>query len=408
MSSPGVSGAESVGIFWNGILAGTLRRTPKGSTFEYNRGFMGYPAKPPNGIAVHLPYADQPIRTSGVNLHPFFAGLLPEGLRLEAIVHRARTSRDDLLSLFIEAGSDCVGDVFPASTSQPDTKTQAYDLSALQKSSFTDAERQYLEGAREAAVPGVQPKLSGALLNLPVLTTRSAVPSILKISPSAYPWLVENERFFLSLAKACGIRVPKHRIVSDREGRTALVVERFDRVRDKELGGFKRVHQEDACQLLDVYPSEKYRVSLRDVASTVATVCLAPKVEMARLCELVAFSYLIGNADLHAKNISVVRSEATGGFELTPAYDLVCTAAYPGLETRMALMMDGKDDRFKRSDFATFFGRLGVPHGAVEAILDRLVKGIGPALAGLATIGYDEAITRRMRSLMEKRLGELG
>lgn len=408
MSSPGAHGSDFVRIFWNGILAGILRRTPRGSAFEYNREFMNYPARPPGGIAVHLPYTDQPIRTTGVNLHTFFAGLLPEGLRLEAIVRRARTSRDDLLSLFIEAGSDCVGDVFPDDSPSPDARTHAYDLSALQKASFSDAERAYIEGALEIAVPGVQPKLSGALLNLPVLTRRGETPSILKISPSAYPLLVENEHFFLSLAKSCGMRVPKHRIVSDREGRTALVVERFDRVRDKEIGGFRRVHQEDACQLLDVYPSEKYRVSLREVAAAIAKVSLAPKVEMARLCELVAYCYLIGNADLHAKNVSVVWNPATRGFELTPAYDLVCTAAFPGLATRTALLMDGKDDRFKRADFVTFFGRAGVPQGAVESILDRLVKGVAPALDGLHTIGYDEPTTQRMRSLMERRLEELG
>lgn len=408
MSSLAPGSEESVGIFWNGVLAGVLRRTPRGSAFEYDRGFLNYPAKPPNGIAVHLAYTDQPIRTTGVNLHPFFAGLLPEGLRLEAIVHRARTSRDDLLSLFIEAGSDCVGDVFPASTQTPDTKTQAYDLSALQRASFTEAERQYLEGAREAAVPGVQPKLSGALLNLPVLTTRGAVPSILKVSPTAYPRLVENEHFFLSLAKNCGLRVPRHRLVSDRDGRTALVVERFDRVRDKELGGFRRIHQEDACQLLNLYPSEKYRVSLREVAAAIAKVSLAPKVEMARLCELVAYCYLIGNADLHAKNVSVVWNPATRGFELTPAYDLVCTAAFPRLVTRMALLMDGKDDNFKRADFATFFGRHGLSAGVVETILDRLAKGIAPALEKVGEIGYDAATTKRMLTLIEKRLGELG
>lgn len=406
MSSAPANTADSVDIFSNGIFAGTLRRTPRGSAFEYDRGFLGYPGKPPNGIAINLEYTDQPIRTTGVNLHPFFAGLLPEGLRLEAIVNRARTSRDDLLSLFIEAGSDCVGDVYPGGA-EANAKSPAYDIAALQKASFSEAERAYLEGAREAAVPGVQPKLSGALLNLPVLTTRGAKPCILKISPEAYPLLVENEGFFLSLAKMCGLRVPKHRIVADREGRTALVVERFDRVLNKVVGGFTRVHQEDACQLLNVYPSEKYRLQMREIATMIANVCLAPKVEIARLCELVAFSYLIGNADLHGKNISVLRNEDTRGFELSPAYDLVCTAAFKRLDTRMALTMDGKDDRFRRADFIRFFGRFDLPEIVIASILDRLILGIDQGVGRIDSIGYDEVTTRRMRELMESRLMDL-
>jgi serine/threonine-protein kinase HipA len=51
------------------------------------------------------------LETEGVNLHTFFAGLLPEGLRFEALVRAAKTSRDDLFSLLLLAGSEAIGDV---------------------------------------------------------------------------------------------------------------------------------------------------------------------------------------------------------------------------------------------------------------------------------------------------------
>jgi serine/threonine-protein kinase HipA len=47
------------------------------------------------------------------------------------------------------------------------------------------------------------------------------------------------------------------------------------------------------------------------------------------------FHYLVGNADAHAKNISLVHTRE--GVRLAPLYDVVSTAAYPDLSTELAL-----------------------------------------------------------------------
>jgi serine/threonine-protein kinase HipA len=47
------------------------------------------------------------------------------------------------------------------------------------------------------------------------------------------------------------------------------------------------------------------------------------------------FHYLVGNADAHAKNVSLLH--VAGGVRLAPLYDVVCTAAYPELSTELAL-----------------------------------------------------------------------
>lgn len=74
-------------------------------------------------------------------------------------------------------------------------------------------------------------------------------------------------------------------------------------------------------------------MSTADVYRGALDVCTAPIVARARLLRLVAFSYAIGNGDLHGKNVSVYGSD--GQVELTPAYDALSTLPYG--DTHMAL-----------------------------------------------------------------------
>src|SRR5687767_14886079 len=103
---------ERLSVYCDETPAGTLERTTHGCTFRYDRSFLDLPRKPPMGIAFHLPYQEAPFELVGDNLPPFFANLLPEGLRLAALVARAHTSESDMFSLLVEAGPECIGDVY--------------------------------------------------------------------------------------------------------------------------------------------------------------------------------------------------------------------------------------------------------------------------------------------------------
>ena len=63
--------------------------------------------------------------------------------------------------------------------------------------------------------------------------------------------------------------------------------------------------------------------------------------DLLKLQRWVMFNYLIGNADAHAKNLSVLIDE--NGFQLAPFYDLLCVKAYG--DTGMALFI-GDDETF--------------------------------------------------------------
>ncbi len=399
MKPDALRGVESVDIYRNEVLTGALSRTAKGAVFTFDAAFYEAHRAFSGGIAQHLPYAQRTIACEGVNLHTYFAGLIPEGLRLRALEARTKTSADDLFTLLIAAGPDCVGDLFPC---LPGAKAEPLELAreeltSLDQISFQQAFEQSIDSKHEPAIPGVQEKLSPSVISFPFAT--SGRRWILKLNPPDKPRLVENEHFFMTMASACGLDVAKTRLVRDRDHAAGLLVERFDRKREGRK--WRGVHQEDACQLLDRYPADKYKLTSTDIAEALSA-CDAPAAERARLIELVAFSYLIGNGDLHGKNISVSRRAL---LQLSPGYDLLSTRPYRDL--KLALKIDGRDDNVTGKQLVAFGQRFGVPGRAVEATLRRLTTLAAPFIPRVKELGYDARTTKQLVDLMKKRTAEL-
>lgn len=96
-------------VYKQGTLAGSLARTDTGGTeFTYVRDYLaaGLP-----GVATTLPPAEGSILTPGGGLPAFFAGLLPEGHRLNVLKNAVKASLDDELTLLMAVGADVPGDV---------------------------------------------------------------------------------------------------------------------------------------------------------------------------------------------------------------------------------------------------------------------------------------------------------
>jgi serine/threonine-protein kinase HipA len=126
------------------------------------------------------------------------------------------------------------------------------------------------------------------------------------------------------------------------------------------------------------------------------------------LLRLVAFSYVIANGDLHAKNISVL--EVEGQTRLAPAYDLVSTLPYG--DDRMALELEGRDKRLRRAHFIAFGERVGVRGEATERMLTTLVTRLerrlrDPSKPMLDSIGLGARETRHLERTIRARCAEL-
>lgn len=384
---------------------GELERTERGARFRYDDAYLRAHPRADDGVALRMPPRSEPYEVFGTNLHPFFAGLLPEGLRLRALVRAVKTSEDDLFTLLVASGADTVGDVSVAPRGQPPReRAPVADLARAGEVSFQallEESLRYEDGRGDVSVAGVQPKVSAAMISFPVRARAARRAYMLKLTPADHPRLVENEAFFMALAKSAGLLAAATRVVHDRDGRSALLVERFDRVA-RGGGALHRLHQEDACQLLDRYPADKYRLTLRDVAEALEA-CSAPVVERLKLLRLQAYSYLIANGDMHAKNVSV--RALSGRIELTPCYDLLSTLPYG--DGKLALSMEGRDANLKRAHFVAFGQRFGLRRPAVERMLDVLTARVGKALPRLAEIGLEPKRTAQLEREMKRRLTAL-
>ena len=397
-------------------LAGWLTRPREGDAveFSYDADYLAGAGRP---VATTLPLRSKPFRAESGAVPAFFAGLLPEGRRLDALVAAVKTSPDDEFSLLVAVAGDCIGDirVLPAGregdtgdTGDTGDAVSAAGGEPVQLPSPPDVCFHDLfaravtpdQPITDTAVAGVQDKLSSRMISLPV---RSASrEALLKLTPEGLPFLVENEAFFMQLAGQCGLEVARTEIISDRDGHNALLVERFDRLSTK--AGLVRIPQEDSVQMAGRWPAAKYRMSSREVFESVLGSTPARLAAALKLLRLFAFSYLIGNGDLHGKNVSAYAPDPDV-WQLTPAYDLLSTLPYG--DRRMALQMDGRDDRQRGSTFVEFAGRLGVREPATRRLLAELTDRAQPLLDGAAQIGLSDRKTTDLIHTMRARLADL-
>jgi len=154
----------------------------------------------------------------------------------------------------------------------------------------------------------------------------------------------------MKLANDYGIKTAPTSMIPLKNGQLALLSERLDRGKGKE-----KYHMEDFCQILGQPTFKKYVSSIQKVAKSLKkyTQQNAPQEQLLRLFELTLFSYIVGNSDLHLKNISVIHDPLP---RLSPAYDLLSFEIFQNDfkekdNEEMALSTNGKKNKLQRYDF---------------------------------------------------------
>lgn len=225
----------------------------------------------------------------------------------------------------------------------------------------------------QTTVTGVQPKLS---LHLAKDNRDNGIRKftivglwggfILKPPTTTYPQLPEVEDLTMHLASISKIRVVPHSLIRLRSGNLAYITKRVDRTQKGKLP------MEDMCQLTERLTEHKYQGSYEQVGKAIIKYSKTPGLDLVNFCELVLFSYLTGNADMHLKNFSLIEQKALG-MVLSPAYDLVNTALVnPIDDEEMALNLNGKKKRLKREDFTVAFETLGLEPKQRENIFSKM------------------------------------
>lgn len=372
----------SVAEVWKaGRLAAQLRRTPHGTALRYRDDYAG-PA-----LSFSLPVRPGDQVFAGGAVPPALAGLLPEGRRLTALRRAVKTSPDDELTLLLAIGGDAVGDVQVVPQGQAtEAVTPAVTVSAFDQVRFADLFATEGVLIDRTGIPGVQDKVSAAMLSLPV--ARRSERYLLKLSPPDFPLLVEDEAFCLAAARLAGIQTPAFRIVVDADGRTGLLVTRFDRTPGGPLAF------EDTLQVLGRWPSDKYLLTSEQVCAALSGVCSAPIVASRELLRRHVFAYLTGNGDAHARNWGVLQ-EPDGEWRLSPAYDLPSSLPYG--DTTMATTLGGRRQDLTRRAFRAFGASLGLPERSVDKAIDQQCSAVGRWLPGIADLPFRDQVLDRWR-----------
>jgi serine/threonine-protein kinase HipA len=385
-----------------GRLAAQLVRDLGSVRFEYDAGYLsqGGPA-----VATTLPLAEQPVVTARGAVPTYFAGLLPEGRRLSGLRRAAKTSADDDLTLLLAVGLDTVGDVQIVPAGQRPTPAQP--LVEVHKSFEEVTFSEILEAADvidPVALAGVQDKASARMISVPV--GRAGKRYILKVDPPEFPYVVENEAYFIRRATLAHFPVVGASIVHDATGRHGLLVERFDRVNDPD-GRPVALAVEDAAQVLGLYPADKYRVSAEEVVAALSQACAARALAARNIFRQLCFAWLTGNGDVHAKNLSILATP-DGEWRISPAYDLPSTVPYR--DHTMALAMGGRHDGLSRGSLLAFAAATGVPARAAERTLEDVLAAtetVPDELAGGALPFAAQIIKPWVRSLRNRRRNAL-
>ncbi|GAA1536096.1 type II toxin-antitoxin system HipA family toxin [Nocardioides humi] len=391
---------ERADVHKAGEHAATLTRVAEGVEFRYRTAWLEAGGQP---VATSLPVTPDPVVTPGGALPSYFAGLLPEGRRLGVLRRETKTSADDELTLLLAVGADAIGDVQAVPDGAAPTEVPPrIAIDDIGRASFAELLDELGVRAQRAALPGVQDKTSAAMINLPI--ARAGERHILKLNPvGELPHLVENEAFFLDAARRSGLTVPAHELVTDRDGAPGLLVRRFDRVTVE--GKVRALAVEDGCQAADRPPADKYRLGADRVFAALTAVCDAPAVAGRDLLRQLAFAFLTGNGDAHAKNFTVLQ-DLSGEWRASPAYDLPCSQVYG--DHTMALAVDGRTDaRLGGEDFVALGTRLGVPERATRRMLDELTERADRWLGELDRLPFDAGRVRKLRRVIDHRRGQL-
>lgn len=383
-------------VYKRGQLAAHLERTSGGVEFRYDDSWLADSGSP---VATSLPLTKDPLVAASGAVPAFFAGLLPEGRRLSALRRSVKTSVDDELSLVLAVGTDVIGDVqvVPEGIAprRAGARVRVDDFASINFGSLLEGLDIHVD---ESGIPGVQDKASLTMLSVPVSAAGSAY--LLKLNPPEYPYVVENEHFFLTAARACGLDVADAHIVHDADGQTGLVVRRFDRIRS-EGDELRALAVEDGCQVLGLHPEAKYRVSTESVFKKLCSLCEAPIPAARILLSQLAFAYVSGNGDAHAKNFSILQ-DTRGRWMPSPAYDMPTTLPYG--DTTLALSIAGKRDGDVSAKRLIALGaELGLPERAAERVLNDIANTVDSWIDGVDELPFDRGRLAKLKKTIARR-----
>lgn len=225
---------------------------------------------------------------------------------------------------------------------------------------------------KRIAITGVQPKLSVTLEKSKENSRLTIVglwgEYILKPQHERFPTMPETEDLTMHLASLFRIQVCEHTLLRASDGSLVYLAKRFDRIKGK------KVHMEDFCQLSEFLTESKYKGSYEKIGRLILKYCTNTGLDALNYFELVLFSYLTGNNDMHLKNFAVLHQDS--GINFSPAFDLLnVNLVNPADDEELALTLNGKKKRLRLEDFMMLGNSLQIPERAIENSFKKFASG---------------------------------
>ena len=276
------------------------------------------------------------------------------------------------------------------------------------RDNMSDLARQVIRTS--ASVTGVQAKMS-----LDVNRGGKNEPSkftivglwgkyIFKPQSAKYPYLPELEDLTMKMAEVAHIRTARHTLIRLADGELGYLTLRMDRGRKGE-----KISMLDMCQLTNRLTEYKYYGTYQQLVETIKKYSSAPMLDVQRYWEVVLFSWLTGNSDMHCKNFSLI-DMGNGEYTLAPAYDLLAVLLVDPEDTEemaMSFTVGGEKKGFNRDTFMTAFTQSGITSAIAEKMIGRM-KGYVPQWKELITLSFlPEKMKESYCLLLDKRIAAL-
>lgn len=349
---------RALDAYLNGRKAGTFTQDPQ-VLFTYDPEFLADPHATP--LSLSMPLADATYRQSATL--PWLDGLLPDSQDVRVRwAQRFGVSATNSFALLTHMGLDTPGAIqlVPSGTGLPrdgrleplDQKALGRRLRALRSEPddwTTTGERWSLGGAQSKFALRWRSGWFEAIGDEP--TTHIIKPGI-----SGFRGQGLNEHLTMTAARELGLQAAETRY-EEFEGEPAIIITRYDRAESD--GAIARAHQEDMCMALSVARGKKYEDDGGPGAAAIVDLLRgidASAQSVRRFLVALAFSYLVGASDAHAKNYSLLLRGPR--VTLAPLYDIASSLPYDAPPDsalrRLAMAISGE----KR------FGMVGQQHWA--------------------------------------------
>ena len=228
---------------------------------------------------------------------------------------------------------------------------------------------------------------------------------IFKPESPKYLELPQLEDLTMKMADIAKIKTVPHTLIKLADGEFGYLTKRVDRAVDG-----KSISMLDMCQLSNRLTEHKYDGTYVQVADVVRRYSAAPLLDVQRFWEIVIFSWITGNSDMHCKNFSLIDEKGIGEYRLAPAYDLLSVLLADKKDTdemAMTFEVGGRKSGFGRDTFINAMKESGIGEKVAAKMISRLCACESEWYKVIDSSFLSDGLKREYKSLIHSRLMQL-